>query len=42
MKDGSVRAVNAEKIRVIFSNMANADGREMTVWEPHHPCGGDR
>jgi len=40
MKDGSVRAVNAEKIRIIFSNMAQADGREMLVWEPHHPCNG--
>ena len=39
MKDGSVRAVNPEKVRVIFSNMAQADGRELTVWEPHHPCG---
>ena len=40
MKDGSVRAVNAEKVRVIFSNMAQADGREMLVWMPHHPCAG--
>jgi hypothetical protein len=41
MKDGSVRAVNPERIRVIFTNMAQADGREMLVWEPHHPCGGE-
>lgn len=40
MKDGSVRAVNPDRILVIFSNMAQADGREMLVWMPHHPCEG--
>jgi len=39
MRDGSVRAVDAERVRVIFSNQAQADGREMLVWKPHHPCG---
>ncbi len=42
MKDGSVRAVNPEKIRALFSNMAQADGREIVVWEPHHPCDGGK
>jgi hypothetical protein len=36
MKDGSVKAVEAERVRVIFTNMAQADGREMLVWVPHH------
>lgn len=36
MKDGAVKAVEAERERVIFSNMAQADGREMLVWIPHH------
>lgn len=40
LKDGSVRAVDPERVRVIFSNMAMADGREMMVWMPHHPCNG--
>ena len=42
MKDGSVRAVNPDKVRVIFCNMAMADGREMLVWDPHHPCEGGK
>jgi hypothetical protein len=36
MKDGTVKAVEAERRRVIFSNQAQADGREMLVWIPHH------
>lgn len=40
MKDGSVRAVNPEKIHALFSNTTQADGREIVVWEPHHPCDG--
>jgi len=36
MRDGTVKAVEAERHRVIFSNMAQADGREMLVWIPHH------
>jgi len=38
MKDGTVRAVESERRLVIFSNMAQADGREMLVWVPHHNC----
>jgi hypothetical protein len=36
MKDGTVKAVEAERSRVIFSNQAQADGRETHVWIPHH------
>jgi hypothetical protein len=42
MKDGSVRAVEAQQIRGIFTNMAHADGREMGVWVPHSPCEGGK
>ena len=35
MKDGAVRAVQAKRATAIFSNMANADGREILVWIPH-------
>lgn len=40
MKDGSKRAVEPDRRRVIFTNFANADGREMSCWVPHHPCKG--
>ena len=36
MKDGTVKAVEADRQLVIFSNMAQAGGREMLVWIPHH------
>ena len=36
MKEGTVKAVEADRRVVIFSNYANCDGREMFVWIPHH------
>ena len=38
MMDGSVRAVEPERVRVIISNHANAAGREVLAWVPHHNC----
>lgn len=42
MKDGSKRAVEPDRKRVIFTNHANCDGREMSAHIPHHPCKGGR
>ena len=36
MKEGGTRAVEADSKRVIFSNHAMCDGREIHVWIPHH------
>lgn len=42
MKDGSKRAVEPDRRRVIFTNHANCDGREVGAFLPHHPCKGGK